>query len=49
MDLNRFFLEGRDEGERGGGRVKPFVGLVACSTEIWTSEIAKMCASKLLR
>ena len=28
--------------------MKPFRGLGACSTEIWTSEIAKMCASKLL-
>ena len=30
-----------------GGEVKPFRGLGACSTEIRTSEIAKLCASKL--
>ena len=42
---------GRGGGGRGGGKggeVKPFRGLGACSTEIRTSEIAKMCASKLL-
>ena len=39
------FLGGRGE---GGGDVKPFRGLGACSTEIRTSEIAKMGASKLL-
>ena len=53
MDLKKLFLfvlffEG--EGGRGGkgGEVKPFRGLGACSTEIRTSEIAKVCASKLL-
>ena len=38
-------LGGRGEGGKGG-EVKPFRGLGACSTEIRTSEIAKMCASK---
>ena len=41
------FLRGRGRGGMGG-EVKPFRGLGACSTEIRTSEIAKMCASKLL-
>ena len=41
------FLGGRGEGGKGG-EVKPFRGLGACSIEIRTSEIAKMCASKLL-
>ena len=40
------FFEGG--GGEGGGDVKPFRGLGACSIEIRTSEIAKMCASKLL-
>ena len=40
--------KGGGGGGGGGGKVKPFRGLGACSTEIWTSEIAKMCASKLL-
>ena len=50
MDLKRFFcLFFREEGGGGGkgGEVKLFRGLGA-STEIRTSEIAKMCASKLL-
>ena len=50
MDLKRlflFFLRGKGEGGKGG-EVKAFRGLGACSTEIRTSEIAKMCASKLL-
>ena len=42
------FLGGEGGRGRKGGEVKPFRGLGACSTEIWTSEIAKMCASKLL-
>ena len=45
------FLRGKGGGGGGGGKggeVKPFRGLGACSTEIRTSEIAKMCASKLL-
>ena len=43
------FLGGMGRGGgREGGKVKPFRGLGACSTEIRTSEIAKMCASKLL-
>ena len=39
------FFEG---GGGRGGEVKPFRGLGACSIEIRTSEVAKMCASKLL-
>ena len=42
------FFEGGGGRGGGGGKVKPFRGLGACSTEIRTSEIAKMCASKLL-
>ena len=42
------FFEGEGGGGGKGGEVKPFRGLGACSTEIRTSEIAKMCASKLL-
>ena len=49
------FLRGEGGGGKGGGgrgegggEVKPFRGLGAYSTEIRTSEIAKMCASKLL-
>ena len=49
MDLKRLFVVVVFEGEGGrGGSEKPFRGLGACSTEIWTSEITKMCASKLL-
>ena len=52
MDLKRLFFvvvfRGKGEGGGKGGEVKPFRGLGACSTEIRTSEIAKMCASKLL-
>ena len=50
MDLKRLlvvvFEGGGGRGE--GGDVKPFRGLGGCSTKIWTSEIAKICASKLL-
>ena len=35
-------------GKGGGGEGGRSEGLGACSTEIRTSEIAKMCASKLL-
>ena len=50
MDLNRLFVVVFEWGGGGGegGEVKPFLGLGACSTEIRTSEIAKLCASKLL-
>ena len=56
MDLNRLFVVVFFRGEGGGGKgeggrggdVKPFRGLGACSTEIRTSKIAKICASKLL-
>ena len=38
------FLRGKRGGGGGeGGEVKPFRGLGAWSTEIWTSEIAKKC------
>ena len=56
MDLNSFFFGGGGggggwEGEGGGGgreRGEGEGGLAAWSTEIRTSELAKMCARKLL-
>ena len=45
MDLNRLFVVVFEWGVGKGGELKPFRGLGACSTEIQTSEIAKLCAS----